>query len=230
MDGAPFPDVRVRPGIRLSLDLKQARATALYGQGVPAADTYGRFDPSFNSHLKRDQDIAQAKHLLKQAGKENLRLQLVTSPIAAGIVQASQVLAENAKAAGITINVRQVDPGSYVSQYGKWPFAIDFWVGLPYLVLASIADGPRASVVNTTHFNDPEFNSLFNQASKQLDLKQRTALIHKMQQIQYDRGGYIIWSFQNNVDAYSSKIGGIQPVDETAWGLGRAQLHKLYFK
>src|SRR5262249_21370653 len=110
VDAAPFDDVRVRQAIRLSMNRKQAIATALYGQGTPAADTYGRFDPSFDSHLVRDQDVEQAKHLLKQAGKEGLKLQLVTSPIAAGIVQASQVLAENAKAAGITISVRQVDP------------------------------------------------------------------------------------------------------------------------
>lgn len=230
VDVAPFNDVRVRQAIRLCMDRKQAIATALYGQGVPAADTYGRFDPSFDGSLKRDQDIAQAKSLLKQAGKEGLKLQLVTAPIAAGIVEASQVLAQNAKAAGITISIRKVDVGTYFANYGKWPFAIDFWVGLPYLVIASIADGPGANVVNTTHFNDPKFNALFNQASRQLNLKKRTEIVHEMQRIQYDRGGYIIWSFQNGVDAYSKKLGGIQPVDETGWGLGRCQLHKLYFR
>jgi peptide/nickel transport system substrate-binding protein len=225
----PFTDVRVRQAIRLAMNRKQAIATALYGQGMPAADTYGRFDPSFDASLVRDQDVDQAKHLLKQAGKENLKVQLVTSPIAAGIVEASQVLAENAKAAGITIDVRKADPGTYFSQYGRWPFAIDFWVGLPYLVIASIADGPGANVVNVTHFKDAKFNALFNQASKTLDGKKRTELVHEMQRIQYERGGYVIWSFQNTVDAYSEKLRGIQPVDETAWGLGRCQLHKLYF-
>jgi len=230
VDVAPFNDVRVRQAIRLCMNRTQAVATALFGQGVPAADTYGRFDPSFDASLKRNQDIAKARSLLKQAGKEGLKVELVTSPIAAGIVQASQVLAENAKAAGVTISVRQVDPGTYFSRYGKWPFAIDYWVGLPYLVIASIADGPGANVVNVTHFDDPQFNSLFNQASKQLDLAKRTELVHEMQRIQYDRGGYLIWSFQNGVDAYSDKLGGIQPIDETGWGLGRCQLHKLYFK
>jgi peptide/nickel transport system substrate-binding protein len=230
VDTPPFDDVRVRQAIRLAMNRKQAIATALYGQGTLAADTYGRFDPSFDASHVRDLDVEQAKHLLKQAGKENLMLQLVTSPIAAGIVEASQVLAENAKAAGITIDVRKADPGTYFSQYGKWPFAIDFWVGLPYLVIASIADGPGANVVNVTHFKDPQFNALFNQASRQLDLQKRTALVHEMQRIQYERGGYLIWSFQNTVDAYSRKLGGIQPVDETAWGLGRCQLHKLYFQ
>src|SRR5207245_25415 len=74
VDVAPFNDVRVRQAIRLCMNRKQAIATALYGQGVPAADTYGRFDPSFDAHFVRDQDIEQAKHLLKQAGKEGLKL------------------------------------------------------------------------------------------------------------------------------------------------------------
>ena len=230
VDVAPFNDVRVRQAIRLAMNRKQAIATALYGQGAPAADTYGRFDPSFSAAFKRDQDIDRAKSLLRQAGRTNLKLELVTSPIAAGIVEASQVLAQNAKAAGIDITVRKVDPGTYFSRYGKWPFAIDFWVGLPYLVVASIADGPGASVVNTTHFNDPAFNRLYGQASRTLDKNKRAEIVHAMQKIQYDRGGYIIWSFQNSVDAYSRKVGGIQPIDKTAWGLDRCQLHKLYFK
>lgn len=230
VDVAPFNDVRVRQAIRLAMNRKQAIATALYGQGSPAADTYGRFDPSFSGAFKRDQDIEKAKSLLKQAGQTNLKLELVTSPIAAGIVEACQVLAQNAKAAGINITVRKVDPGTYFSRYGKWPFAIDFWVGLPYLVVASIADGPGASVVNTTHFNDPAFNKLYNQASKTLDENKRASIVHAMQKIQYDRGGYIIWSFQDSVDAYSKKVGGVQPIDKTAWGLNRCQLHKLYFK
>ena len=63
-----------------------------------------------------------------------------------------------------------------------------------------------------------------------LDKNKRAEIVHAMQKIQYDRGGYIIWSFQNSVDAYSTKVGGIQPIDKTAWGLDRCQLHKLYFK
>ena len=76
------------------------------------------------------------------------------------------MLAQNAKAAGIDITLRKVDVSTYFGGYGKWPFAVDYWVGLPYLVTASLNDGPGANVVNTTHFNDPEFNKLFNQAAQ----------------------------------------------------------------
>jgi peptide/nickel transport system substrate-binding protein len=227
-DIAPFNDVRVRQAIRLCMDRKQAVSSALFGQGTPAADYYGRYDPC-DSSLTRKQDISQARHLLKQAGKENLKVELVTTQLAAGIVEACQILAQNAKAAGLTITVRMVDIGTFFGQYGKWPMAIDYWPGLPYLVVASIADGPGPNVSNVTYFNDPRFNSLFRQASKSLDPGKRCVYVAEMQRIQFERGGYLIWSFQDTVDAYSKKVGGYDLVDETGWGLGRCRLQKLHF-
>jgi peptide/nickel transport system substrate-binding protein len=229
VDVDPFKDVRVRQAIRLVMDREQAIQSALVGQGTPGSDYYGRFDRCGGGTLQRQHSVEQAKALLKAAGKENLKLELVTSPIAPGIVEACQVLAQNAKAAGIEITVRKVDISTYFSQYGKWPFAIDYWVGLPYLVLASLNEGPDANVVNTTHFSDPQFNKLFNEAARTLDKGKRCAIVAQMQKIEFERGGNLIWSFQNTVDAYSAKVTGYGTVDETGWGLDRCRLDKLSF-
>jgi peptide/nickel transport system substrate-binding protein len=229
VDMAPFKDNRVRQAVRLVMDRNQAVQTALLGQGTPGNDYYGRFDPLYAELYKREQNIDQAKSLLKAAGQQNLKLELVTTPLAAGIQEACQVLAQNAKAAGISISLKNVDISTYFGGYGKWPFAIDYWVGLPYLVLASLNDGPGATVVNTTHFNDPQFNKLFNQAAATLDKEKRRQIVHQMEKIQFDRGGNLIWSFQNTVDAYSTKVTGYGTVDETGWGLDRCRLDKLSF-
>jgi len=229
VDTAPFTDVRVRQAIRLSMNRKQAVETALFSQGTAASDVYGRYDPSFDKSLHRDQDIEQAKSLLKQAGQQNLKLELVVAPVAAGIVQAAEILAQNAQAAGISITVRKVDPGTYFSRYGKWPFSFDFWIALPYLIAASVVDGPTASALNVTHFKDTKFNALFVQASKTVDANKRTELEHEMQRIQFDTGGNIIWSFQNSVDAYSPKIAGFAPIDKTGYGLGQCKLNLVHF-
>ena len=50
-----------------------------------------------------------------------------------------------------------------------------------------------------------------------------------MQKIQYERGGNLIWSYQNTIDAYSKKVTGFTKVDQTGWGLGRCQLNRLSF-
>ncbi|MHB1834256.1 MAG: ABC transporter substrate-binding protein [Solirubrobacteraceae bacterium] len=231
-DRAPFDDVRVRQAVRLLMSRTQAIDSALAGQGAVGSDYFGRFAEAFEGGPKREQDIEQAKSLLKQAGRESEAFELVTSPIAAGIVKACEVLAQNAKTGGVNLTTKLVEPSTYFSRYGKWLFSIDYWVGLPYLVTSSIADGPKAEIVNTTHFNDPEFNSLYFQANKQRDTAKRDEIIQHMHKIEYERGGYVIWSFGNTVDAYSRKLGfasGFPVVDHSAWGLGRCRLDMVGF-
>ncbi len=229
VDVPPFDDVRVRQAMKLLMSREEAIASALSGQGQVAGDYFGRFDEGFKGGPKREQDIEQAQSLLKQAGREDEAFELVTSPIAAGIVKATEVLAQNAKTAGVNLTTKLVEPSTYFSRYEKWPFAVDYWVGLPYLVTASIANGPKATVVNTTHFNDPQFNSLYFQASKQSDQAKREELIQEMHVIESERGGFLIWAFQNTADAYSSKLAGYDPVDRTAFGLSRCRLDRVGF-
>ena len=219
VDMAPFKDNRVRQAIRLVHGPEAGGADGAARPGRAGQRLLRALRPVLRPHHHRQQNIEQAKALLKAAGQSSLKVELVTTPIAAGIVEACQVLAQNAKAAGINISLRNVDISTYFSGYGKWPFAIDYWVGLPYLVLASLNDGPDATVVNTTHFNDPQFNRLFNQAAATLDKGKRCGIIQDMEKIQFQRGGNLIWSFQNTVDAYSTKVTGYGTVDETGWGL-----------
>jgi peptide/nickel transport system substrate-binding protein len=212
VDQAPFSDVRVRQAMRLIVDREQVIQQALSGQGRVANDLYAPFDPAYNKDLpQRHQDIEQAKSLLQQAGRSDLRVQLVTAPVFQGIVEAAQVLAQQAKGAGVTVNVRKVDSGTfYGDNYLKWPFAQDFWFTRTYL--GQVAQGSlKNSPFNETHWNDAKFAQLIAQARAELDEGKRTELLHAAQKLEYDQGGYIVWSFSNQLDAYSAKLGGFQP-------------------
>jgi peptide/nickel transport system substrate-binding protein len=213
VDAAPFDDVRVRQAMRLIPDRKQLIDQALSGFGTIGNDLYSPQDPVYTSAdiPQREQDIEQARSLLRQAGHEGLEIELVTSPIQAGVVEASTVLASQAKAAGVNINIRRVDSGTfYGDNYLKWPFAVDWWTPLPYLDQAVTADGPNAAF-NETHFNDPEFNRLYGEALRQTDESKRVELQHEMMRIQHERGGYIIWGFANTIDAHSKQVRGMEP-------------------
>jgi peptide/nickel transport system substrate-binding protein len=226
VDKAPFDDVRVRQAMRLLVDREQMIAQVLSGQGRVANDLYSPYDPAYNDELpQRKQDLEQAKSLLKQAGKSDLRVELVTSPVFQGIVEAAQVIAEQAKGAGVTIKVRKVDPGTfYGDNYLQWTFAQDFWATRTYL--SQVAQGSLPdSPFNETHWEDPEFLDLIARARAELDDAQRADLLKEAQRIEHERGGLIVWSFSNQVDAYSSTVGGFSPARSgfplTNYGFGR---------
>jgi peptide/nickel transport system substrate-binding protein len=227
VDQAPFKDVKVRQAMRLLVDREQMIEQVLSGQGRVANDLYSPYDPAYNDELpQRRQDLDQAKSLLRQAGQSDLGVELVTSPVVQGIVEAAQVLAEQAKGAGVTVNVRKVDPGTfYGDNYLKWAFAQDFWVTRTYLsqvAQCALPDSP----FNETHWKDPEFLDLISQARAELDDAKRTELLHRAQEIEYERGGMIIWAFNNQLDAYSDTVGGFHPAKSgfplTNYGFGRA--------
>jgi peptide/nickel transport system substrate-binding protein len=216
VDQAPFNDVRVRQAFRLIAGRPQLLEEVLSGSGSVANDIYGRYDPAFNSALpQRHQDLAQAKSLLSSAGHSGLTVELVTSPVFQGIVEAATVFKQQATGAGVTVNLRKVDTGTfYGPNYLKWTFAQDFWG--PRRYLSQVAQGSLPnSPFNETHWamgTDPtsaKFKSLIAQARAQVDQAKRTALIHEAQTLEYNEGGYIIQYFSNYIGAYSSKLAGI---------------------
>jgi peptide/nickel transport system substrate-binding protein len=210
IDAAPFDDVKVRQAMRLIVDRKQMIQQVLSGYGSVANDLYARYDPVYAKDLpQRNQDLEQAKSLLKSAGKEGLTVELVTAPVFNGVVEAAQVFAEQAKGAGVNVKVRKVDTGSFYDpdKYLKYPFAQDFWASRVYLAQVAQGDLPGAPF-NETHWGEGKFESLINQARGEVDEAKRADILHEAQQMQYEQGGYIIPYFSNIIDAYNAKVSG----------------------
>jgi peptide/nickel transport system substrate-binding protein len=212
VDVPPFHDVRVRQALRLLVDRAQLIDSALDGHGSLANDVFSPFDKDFNTKLVRHTDVAQAKFLLKQAGQENLTVTLTTSQIATGTVAMATVLAEQAKVAGVKINVNNVPSGTFFGkQYLSWPFAQDYYNYFPYMpqVAESMLSG---SPFNETHTNDPGYTKLYDQANATASGSGlEKELLYEMQNFDFNKGGYIIPAFVDALDAYSTKIAGFRP-------------------
>ena len=221
VDAPPFNDVRVRQAFRLLVDRPQLINLSLAGFGSVGNDIFSQWDPCYARNLHRGQDISQAKFLLKQAGHANLTVQLVTADFAAGVLQAAQVFAQQAKAAGVTVNVKPVPIGTfYGPNYLHWPFAQDFWAYSPYL--SQVAQGSLSkSPFNETHWNDPAYVALYNKANATVDKAQRCQIISQMQMTDFERGGYIIAAYNKQVDLMSTRVHGFVPAG-TGVPLGNA--------
>lgn len=209
VDKAPFTDVRVRQAMRLLVDRPQLIDSALDGYGVVGNDVFGRYDPDFDAAQHRQQDIQQAKFLLKQAGHENLKVTLVTSAAATGMVAMATVLAEQAKAAGVTITLDNTSPTTFFgpSTYLQSTFSQDFYGYASYLAQVAQSMLPT-SPFNETHTNSPTLTNLYNQANATTDPVKRKQIEYEMQQFDFNQGGYIIPAYIDSLDAYSTKITG----------------------
>jgi peptide/nickel transport system substrate-binding protein len=187
-------------------------AQGISGHGRVANDVFSPFDLCYagDEFPQRKYDPERAKSMLKAAGQEGLTIDLNTTAGDSGMVEVAQIFAQNAKAGGVTVNVKVLDGATfYGDQYLKWPFAVDFWGTRNYLAQAALATLPTATY-NETHFSNAKYNKLYNQALGTVDLQKRCALIKQMQRIEYDTGGLIIPWFKNQVSAYSAKIGGLK--------------------
>jgi peptide/nickel transport system substrate-binding protein len=211
VDKTPFSDVRVRQALRLVVNRPQMLMEVFGGHGRLGNDVFGIFDPSFDHTLpQRVQDIPHAKSLLKSAGYPDLSVELITSPNAPGMVQAAQVFATQAAAAGVKVKVTNQTVTTWLAKsYLKAPFSQDYWTYLPYLLNASEATTAGAPF-NETHFNVPEYQALYKKAFVSADTAVHRDVVHQMLHIDYERGGLIIPQHFPVIDAVASYVKGVR--------------------
>ena len=81
---------------------------------------------------------------------------------------------------------------------------------------------------NETHWKNAEWASLVDKAFTTVDEAARNDLISQAQQIEFDTGGYIVWSWRNQVDAYSKTTTGYK-LDKLGGPIGRMYFKDVYF-
>lgn len=223
-DVAPFSDPRLRKALRLAIDRDAVLNSVYNGYAQIGNDLYGRYDPDFAGDLSRKQNIAEAKALVEEAGLTGTNLELVMY----ADVATALVLAENAKEIGINITVKQLDGASfYNEEYMERPFfGGDYYPSGPFFLISSLADGPNAGL-DQVRWRDKEYLDLWVEASNTLDPAKRSAMTHKLQEILFDRGAWIIPVYGNETAVCKAGISGLPETDQTGAGVLRA-LSKLH--
>ncbi|MEO8687245.1 MAG: ABC transporter substrate-binding protein [Solirubrobacteraceae bacterium] len=220
-DKGPLADKRVRQALRLLADRKAFVDQILNGFGEAGDDLPSRGAKYYAEDLKREQDIDQAKSLLKAAGQEHLTVRLDTSNVLDGLVDASTLYQQQAKQAGVNVKINRIDPGTYFSVTpGRWlsyPFSTTFWVnGTASLSLFYLNALSKAAPYNETGWKDPAADKLLMEAIGTVDEKQAQDKWHEVQQLQFDEGGYLVYANQAYVDGLAKEVNGLEP-SKAAW-------------
>ncbi len=210
IDRPPFKDNRVRLAMKYIVNRPEMRELEYGGYGLLGDDVPCITDPQYDHALpQRQQDLERARSLLKAAGHDGLDLEIVTAPIAGGVLSEAEIFAEQAKGAGVNVSISQITPTTFFGpEYLQRTFTQDNWLYGLYFCQVALAMVPGAPY-NETHFDDPRYNALFTEALRTVDDARQTEIAHEMQLIEYETGGNIIPNFVAFFDGHVPKLKGI---------------------
>jgi len=228
VDKPPFNDSRVREAFRLIVDRDAMVKQAYNNYAVVGNDMPSQTDPAYPHGLpQRKQDLDKAKSLLKAAGHEGLSVTMTTANEGYGLIPGAQVFAQNAKKAGVNLKLNVIPPSAFDPKFLQWPFTQGYWGNKPFAIMWSLLYAP-GGIFNETNFNDKQGNQIFSSALKEVDPAKRNAKLQSLEEILYHRGGHIIHTFRQTVDAHSSKFSGFTPDKSTGWSLGQYRYKEVH--
>jgi peptide/nickel transport system substrate-binding protein len=186
----PFDNKALRQAIALAVDKEQIRAVAYFGAGenggeeVPSGSPwYDGADPYAKPNLEA------AKQKLAEAGHANgLTIEYLGLPQYPELLKTGQVVRDQLRKIGITMNIKQVDVSVWFDRFSKGSYQItsayqertidpdNFYS----LVLKS------GGSINTTGYANPKADALITQAARETDTAKRKALYAQLRKIVWD--------------------------------------------
>lgn len=215
VDVPPFDDPKFRQAMRLIADRKALIETVYLGFAGVSNDLPGaKGQVYYNDSLaQREQDLEQARSLLKSAGKDGATVTLHTTSAVAGYTEAATVLAQQAKRAGITINIKQETPSAYFDPTqlnGHLPFSLELDQPFSSLSSSYLITLNSNGFANSSHWKVPAFDKLLAKGLGE-DPNGSHPIWDQMQEMLYNDGGLLTWCHPDYLDGLDTKVNGITP-------------------
>ena len=210
VDKQPYNDNNVRMALKLAIDREELLKQILRGYGEVGNDH--PIAPVNKYHAKnleqRKYDPDKAKFYMTKAGMLDHVFNLHAADAAfSGAVDAAVLIKEQAKKAGIKINVvREPDDGYWSNVWIKKEWVMCYWGGRPVedmMFSVAYADG---APWNDTHWKNARFNKLLVDARAELDETKRRKIYEDMQEICRNDSGTVVPMFNQMVEASSTKL------------------------
>ncbi len=215
VDQPPFDDIRVRQALKLVVDRAAMVQLVTLGFGVPGNDNpVPPTSPLAVSDEALPRDLEKARALLTEAGlADGLTVDLWTgaTDLVPGMNVMVQAYKEMAAEAGITINVMTAPSNSFWDDvWMKQPFSVSYWYTRHPVSSFSLAFRSDAQY-NETHWRDPAFDALLDDAATATDPAVAADLYRQAQTRIMTEGGQIVPVFASLVAAMRKGCTGYVP-------------------
>ncbi len=216
VDKGPFADVRVRQGFKHLVDREAMIKGAWAGFGTVGNDLLAPGTEYYAEDLKATHDPEKAKALFKAAGVLGQTFTLPTSDFLPGMVESSTILAEQAPAAGVKVNVNTTSAATYFTPAGGFltrPFGYEVDQPVGSLLSAYLSEYTLGSPYPDTHWgkqpNGAAAEKLIAEAIAATEPAKAKELWHECQKAQFEEGGYLVWGNLPYVDAAANNVRGL---------------------
>lgn len=220
----PFDDPQVRRAMRLLVDRQALVDTVLFGQGIVGNDVAGLGLPGYDASLPaRTRDVEQARSLLAAAGVTDVTLR--AADLTPGLVDAARLFAEQAREAGLTVQVEQAAADTYFSDFAtllSTPVQAFYFINRPIAAHIGSFTG-SASQFNLTGAAGDDYDAALADAQGTVDAAARAEKFVALQRGLYDDGGEIVWGFAEQLDVTLPQVRGVELVQSVPL-LGKASV------
>ncbi len=223
----PFADARVRRALRLAVDREAMVRQVLSGYGSVANDIMGTGDPAYARDIpQRARDLATARRLLQEAGFDTSRTyELYTTEDIAGLAESATLFATQVREAGVDIKVVRQESGTFWDKtWLKGDLYTTYWGTNDSVIFFAGKTMVSGSGQNEAGWKDAGFDAAYRQAIGTADAGARGRLLRRLQEIEHERSGYLLWGMADGIDLATSAVRDLP----TLPGYGRVRLERAW--
>jgi peptide/nickel transport system substrate-binding protein len=186
---SPWHDMRVRRAATLAIDRKSINQAITFGYSKLTNNAF--VPPHFDFYWQPPEpvyDIAEARRLLAEAGYPS-GIDGGAFYCDAAFSNVGEAVINNLREAGIRVNLRPIERAAFFKSYSEKKYDKGLIMG-GSAAFGNAATRLEAFVVKGGAYaygSYPDIDELFPQQSVELDYKKREAILHKMQQLVYEK-------------------------------------------
>jgi peptide/nickel transport system substrate-binding protein len=208
----PWKDPRVRQAIAYAIDRKAIVQATSYGTAAANQLAIPEGNPWYTPYDKYSYDIDEAKRLLGEAGAAPKNLDMLVTSEYPETVTAAQVIADNLKPLGITVNIRTVDFATWLDEQntGNFDMLMMGWLGNidpdDFYYAQHHTDGSS----NAQKFSNPDVDRLLDAGRVEVNRQARQQDYAKAATIIADQVSYIYLYNPSVIQAWATNLSGYE--------------------
>jgi peptide/nickel transport system substrate-binding protein len=209
---APWNDPRVRQAIAYGIDRQSIVQATSYGSATANQLAIPQGNPWYTPYDRYRYDVASAKRLLDEAGAHPDTLDMLVTSEYPETVTAAQVIADNLKPLGITVNIRTVDFATWLDEQnsGHFDMLMMGWLGNIDPDDFYYAQHHTGGSSNAQKFSNPEVDRLLDAGRVEVNRQVRQQDYAKAATIIADQVSYLYLYNPSVIQAWNPRLSGYE--------------------